>query len=69
MEIALLIAQPNMSFAAVNQNDFILDQVPVLRYTRPGTMSSIPATRCSEPLFFGLTFSMNWEEAEALLSV
>jgi len=35
MEIALLIAEPNMSFAAVNQNDFILDHVPVLRYTRP----------------------------------
>ena len=36
MEIALLIAEPNMGFASVNQNDFILDQVPVLRYARAG---------------------------------
>jgi hypothetical protein len=35
----------------------------------PGAISSMPATRCSEPLFFGLIFNMNWEEAGALLSV
>lgn len=31
MEIALLIAKPNVSRSAVEQHDFILDQVPVLR--------------------------------------
>jgi hypothetical protein len=31
MEIALLIAEPNVSRAAVEQHYFILDQVPVLR--------------------------------------
>ncbi len=30
MEIALLIAEPNMSRSALNQQDFILGQVPVL---------------------------------------
>src|SRR3977135_3847155 len=30
MEIALLIAEPNMSGAAVDQRYFVLDQVPVL---------------------------------------
>jgi len=36
MEIALLIAEPNMSLAPVNQNNFILDQVPVFWYARAG---------------------------------
>jgi hypothetical protein len=30
MEIALLIAEPNVSRSAVNQDDFILGQVPML---------------------------------------
>ena len=32
MEIALLIAEPNVSRPAVDQQDFILDEVPVLLY-------------------------------------
>jgi len=36
MEIALLVAEPNASFAAVNQHYFILGQVPVLWYRCSG---------------------------------
>ena len=31
MEIALLIAEPNVSRSALDQQDFVLDQVPMLR--------------------------------------
>jgi len=34
MEIALLIAEPNVSFSTLDQHNFILGQVPVLRYGR-----------------------------------
>lgn len=36
MEIALLVAEPNVSLAGLNQQDFILIQVPVLRYRGSG---------------------------------
>jgi hypothetical protein len=36
VEIALLIAEPNMSLAAVDQHYFILNQVPVLWYSCSG---------------------------------
>src|SRR6266513_5550675 len=32
MEVALLIAKPNASISAVEQQDFVLDQMPMLRY-------------------------------------
>ena len=32
MEIALLIAEPNVSLSALHQEDFILGQVPMLPY-------------------------------------
>ncbi len=34
MEISLLIAEPNVGRSAVDQHDFILGQVPVLRQSR-----------------------------------
>jgi hypothetical protein len=43
VEIALLIAEPNMSIATVNQHDFILDQVSMRGYGRAG--SKIHGTR------------------------
>jgi hypothetical protein len=69
VEIALLVAEPNMSFAAVNQNDFILDQMPVLRYAGAGGNVLDTSDEMLRAVIFRLTFSMNWEEAEAVLSV
>ena len=69
VEIALLIAEPDMGRSAVDQHDFILGQVPVLLY---GCSLGKLLRACHQMLravVFGPTLSMNWEEAGTLASV
>lgn len=46
MDISLLIAQPNASLPALDQQYFVLGQVLVSGMVAPGASSSVPSTRC-----------------------
>ena len=56
MEITFLISEVHVDSSFLDQNDFILSEAFMSSgIASPGAMSSVNSTRCSDPLFNGLT--------------